>query len=375
MIKLARTRERASSEVASFLTPLRARPHRLGDRKTMATPLHRSEHSGRPSFLITVALACVGAVPPIAAVGSARAESEVLYYSTAAPPVDYAGPAPSLASPDADEPRPAQAKVAEPAPTRVASAERNIPKAVRLPEPERPKSAAPAGAAALAEAKVRIASSAKTFATTKDYTCMFFKRERVGGQLTDMHAMHMKGRNQPHSIYFKFVSPNKGREAIYVAGGFGGKAVVHDVGIGKLIAGTLKLDPRGSMAMEDNRHPITEAGLGQLIETIVNAWDKELSPEESRVLIHPNARVGKRECVMIESIHPNKRPEFLYHMVKVYIDKENNLPIRFEAYDWPKGGKAPDLMEEYTYSDLRVNVGLTPRDFDPANKSYSFGRF
>ena len=71
-------------------------------------------------------------------------------------------------------------------------------------------------------------------------------------------------------------------------------------------------------------------------------------------------------AVLVESAQSSRQ---------VYIDKENNLPIRFEAYDWPKGGKAPDLMEEYTYSDLRVNVGLTPRDFDPANKSYSFGRF
>ena len=32
-------------------------------------------------------------------------------------------------------------------------------------------------------------------------------------------------------------------------------------------------------------------------------------------------------------------------------------------------------MEEYTYMNLRVNVGLKDRDFDPGNKQYSYGRF
>ncbi len=78
---------------------------------------------------------------------------------------------------------------------------------------------------------------------------------------------------------------------------------------------------------------------------------------------------------MIESTHAVKQPGFLYHMVKVYIDTEHNLPIRFEAYEWPRAGRPAELVEEYTYSDLKLNVGLTGRDFDPANKGYSFGRF
>jgi hypothetical protein len=52
------------------------------------------------------------------------------------------------------------------------------------------------------------------------------------------------------------------------------------------------------------------------------------------------------------------------------------LPIRFEAYDWPKHkGAEPELAEEYTYSNLKLNVGLSDRDFDVANGAYSFGRF
>ena len=66
----------------------------------------------------------------------------------------------------------------------------------------------------------------------------------------------------------------------------------------------------------------------------------------------------------------------MFHKVLLFIDREHGLPIRFEAYDWPRSpGAAPDLIEEYTYNDLKTNVGLTDRDFDPNNASYSFGRF
>ena len=50
-------------------------------------------------------------------------------------------------------------------------------------------------------------------------------------------------------------------------------------------------------------------------------------------------------------------------------DDELQIPIRYESYDWPqKEGGQPVLLEEYTYTDLKVNVGLTDKDFDPDNE-------
>jgi hypothetical protein len=186
----------------------------------------------------------------------------------------------------------------------------------------------------------------------------------------------MKARAKPGGVYFKFIKPNAGREAIYVAGRNGGKALVHDVGIGKLIAGTLALDPRGSRAMEDCRHPITEAGIGHLIDTLQERWAAEMKPGETHVTIQPGAKVGDRVCTMIDSTHPNRAQGYMFHKVRVYVDEELGLPIRFEAYEWPRRpGAQPELLEEYTYAHLRLNVGLRDADFDPSNEQYSFGRF
>ena len=49
------------------------------------------------------------------------------------------------------------------------------------------------------------------------------------------------------------------------------------------------------------------------------------------------------------------------------------MPIRYAAWTWPPTGTdTPVLEEEYNYRDIRLNVGLTDRDFDPDNPTYNF---
>jgi hypothetical protein len=229
---------------------------------------------------------------------------------------------------------------------------------------------------AIERAKLEIEECRVKYQKVRDYSCVFHKHERIDGKLVNPHIMSMKARTEPSSIYFKFVQPNRGREAIYDPSKHDGKILAHDVGLGKFLAGTMVLDPKGSMAMEENRHPISEAGIGALIKIVSDRWNAELDPSESTLAFHPHAKVGDRPCTMIESTHNSRRPEFFFYQVKVFIDHEHGLPIRFEAYDWPKApGEPAELVEEYTYADLKVDVGLTDRDFDTANPAYSFGRF
>jgi hypothetical protein len=314
--------------------------------------------------------------------GDSPSPSDIHYYSTAAPPAEYDGPKPVLlARLDESDGKPvAPARSAQPP----AAPVRETTKIAAAPAPPRDTTAHTTPAAASTPEldsigrAVQIMSDCQSrFEQVKDYTCVFYKRERLhDGRMTGQHEMVMKFRCKPTSVYFKFVRPTPGREAIYVAGRNNGKAWVHDVGLGKLLAGTISLDPLGSMAMEDCRHPITDAGIGHMINEIVQAWKLEMRRGETQVAIHPTARVGTRPCTMIESTHPLKHTSYKFHKIKVYVDHEHGLPIRFEAYDWPKhAGAAPELLEEYTYDKLRLNVGLTETDFDPGNKHYSFGRF
>ena len=158
--------------------------------------------------------------------------------------------------------------------------------AVTAPRVIPPESKSPVVDTTLADtvlaAKQAIAGCQARYAEVDDYTCTFLKRERLDGKLSAQQVMQMKARSRPVSVYFKFQKPNKGREAIYVAGRHKDHLLAHDVGLFKVIAGTMLLDPRSETAMNGCRHPITEAGIGSLIDTVAMRWDRELTPGESR---------------------------------------------------------------------------------------------
>ena len=60
-------------------------------------------------------------------------------------------------------------------------------------------------------------------------------------------------------------------------------------------------------------------------------------------------------------------------MVRIFVDKKLSLPIRYAAWTWPREpGAKPILLEEYTYTNLRLNRGFTDLEFDPCNPNYHF---
>ena len=60
-------------------------------------------------------------------------------------------------------------------------------------------------------------------------------------------------------------------------------------------------------------------------------------------------------------------------MAEVSVDDELKIPIYFRSFDWPaEEGGQPRLLEEFFYRNVKLNVGLTDRDFDRQNPDYHF---
>lgn len=72
-------------------------------------------------------------------------------------------------------------------------------------------------------------------------------------------------------------------------------------------------------------------------------------------------------------VHPVPRREFRFHIARVFIDDELRLPVRYEAHDWPdrQDGQS-ELLEEYTYINLKLNNGFVDNDFSIKNSQYHF---
>jgi hypothetical protein len=213
--------------------------------------------------------------------------------------------------------------------------------------------------------------SLDVLAGIRDYKATFTKRELVGRKTIDTR-MELKLREDPFSVYLKFVQPHAGREVIYVAGKNDDNLLVHDVGFASLV-GTLSLDPTGSMAMEENRHSLTSIGMRNMVTKLVEQWLSDLDVAGLAVNFFPNAHIGQLACKAVEVSLPKNRVSSEFQLTRLYVDAEKGYPIRLQAYDFPsKRETVSPLLEDYFYSDLVVNPGLTDDDFSTTNPKYNF---
>jgi hypothetical protein len=201
-----------------------------------------------------------------------------------------------------------------------------------------------------------------------DYTALFTKTERINGRLKKQ-VMEMKLREKPFSVYLLYRSKREdGRKAIFVAGKNDDNLVVKDVGIRGAL-GTLQLNLQNPLVTCENRYPVTELGISKVAETALTDWVRaeKLPAVDAVVTISEGSPPGQMAaCYKVEVTHRNRLSEIEYQKARVYFDKQSKLPIHAERYGWPEsaGGELP-LMEEYDYSDVHTNVGLTDADFDP----------
>jgi hypothetical protein len=173
----------------------------------------------------------------------------------------------------------------------------------------------------------------------------------------------------------KYIRPKeyRGREVLFVEDRDGGKMLVRKGGgfTGFL---TLRLDPHGAMALSSNRHSITEFGIEPLVTRLIDVGQHDRQYGECEVRQLSPTKINDRVCRGIEVRHPIEREYFAYHIARIFWDDAMHVPIHFEMYHWPAepDGK-PQLLELYSYRDLKLNVGLQDLDFDHENPAYGFG--
>lgn len=203
------------------------------------------------------------------------------------------------------------------------------------------------------------------------YECAFAKKEVVGKHLITQ-TMRMKIRHDPFSVYMYFDEPNAGREVIFVTGKNNNNLLVHESGFKSLI-GTLELAPDGGQAMAENRYPITKAGIGKMLESIIEQWEEESKYGETDVKYFEDAKVEDMKCRVIESSHPQPRRQFKFQMTRLWIEEKSGLPVRVQQFGFPtKKDTKPPMIEDYTFSNIKAEIRLTDRDFDTKNPSYNY---
>jgi hypothetical protein len=226
---------------------------------------------------------------------------------------------------------------------------------------------------------IRIARRSRdAIAVVQDYEAVFTKTELVGRTIY-ADQMALKFRANPFSVYLKFIGPNrnKGREVLYFDGHYGGKLVAHEPpGTLRGFVGTIYLKPDDPQAMAEGRHAITEIGMYHMVDGLIHQWEREAAfgnPQDPHTEFYPEAKLGNIECKVCETTHVQPQRPCPFYRSRLFIEKSTNFPIRLEQWGFPdRSHPQPFLIEEYTYTDIRPNVGLTDHDFDVRNRSYRF---
>jgi hypothetical protein len=249
-----------------------------------------------------------------------------------------------------------------------------VPSASTPTDPALAPPATSPGAPPVAGANSRIAelsrAATERYRSMSSYIARFRRREVVNGKAKPEELMLIKFRQQPWSVFFKWLgTEGHGREVIFVEGKYDNKLNT------KLAAGDVPLmaagkrfaiAPDNSLVRSNSRHSIHEAGIGNLIQQFAD-------------LVAANAR-GDTHFGTLRYLGPVRRPELDQPCEAV----EQMIPRGSEP-GLPKGGTRlwvfdsatclPVLatlrdetnkeVEFYCYDRIEYPAQLTDDDFNP----------
>ena len=241
------------------------------------------------------------------------------------------------------------------------------------------------------------------------YQGRFVMRELIGDQLksSKVDFKFMK----PFKVYMKYITPSEGQEVLYVQGENDGELKAHK---GSFPDITVNLNPRGRAAMKGSHQPIQTFGLLKQIEIMTRIYRKARARGDSTYTVSDGGiflgepvwkveaqfpstgdvvkvrededgnlwkfanRVGQTMYVILHyngirspgSIDEGDEifvPHHYGSRLRYLIGKKSLMPL--QETSWDHEGR---VYESYDYPVLKLNAGLTAKDFDPENEQYDF---
>jgi len=215
-----------------------------------------------------------------------------------------------------------------------------------------------------------------------DHTATFYKRERVDGRIGEPQVMQIKVRHKPFSVYMTWLTGDKGRELLYVEGKHDGRMLVKLGGVKGRLVPTLKLDPNGSQAMAEARHPVTSAGMLNLAKKVADYRRNDLKSKAAvtcRLFEDQVLNERSTYCFVIE--YPNAAASKVYRKSVIFVDKEWLVPVCVQNFGWPDTSDIAaakldkeTLLEDYRFSSIHLDQKLADNHFDRYNDKYRLRR-
>jgi holo-[acyl-carrier protein] synthase len=195
------------------------------------------------------------------------------------------------------------------------------------------------------------------YAQVTDYTARYDKQEHAIDDF-DLQRINLWFR-KPLDVKLEWLNGDGKPDqwAVYRRGMNDGKVIAKKTGFLGGMLGTMSLDPTSGRALSDSKHPITEVGIGHLIDEASRAMDR--------------ADVGKKPAVT-DALDGAQATRFEFETaaggkwfgvdgarrVTLWVDNTLKLPVKVEIVD-AKG----TLLERHRFTNVKLNVGLTDAIF------------
>lgn len=202
-------------------------------------------------------------------------------------------------------------------------------------------------------------------ARLRDYTCTFTRQERRQGVLGAEEVALMQVRIQPLGVRVRFTHPEAvaGLELAYSAQTRPGKIRLRPAGPEGL-QGFRLLDADDPKFLAAHRYPLPEWTIGALLQRLNAMVERERGLRNPIEVFTADYRYAQQDVTRYELLL--RRPHAFRTAARLilYVDKKSKLPLRYEAYTSASPSAArSDLLEMYSYTDLRLNTGLSEKVF------------
>lgn len=216
------------------------------------------------------------------------------------------------------------------------------------------------------------------FDGVSDYTVMFHKRERIGGDLQDPQTIQLKIQQKPHfSVYMKWQNFERGRQLLYSDQYEDGCIVVKFGGMKRFLP-SVRLEPNSSLAMSESRYPATTAGVLGMIGQISKHREQDMKTKPKMVCTRTEVEFDGRPGVQFFFHYNDPSCHKTYRKSYLTIDKEYQVPVDVRNYTWSNQTDgltdaqldAQTLIEQYSFTQLNVTTQLADADFSRDNPRY-----
>lgn len=212
-----------------------------------------------------------------------------------------------------------------------------------------------------------LARSRASYAKVKDFTAVFYRLVADDGKPLPNLTMLLKFM-KPGRVYLKSLAgDSKDREILYNPDVDKERLWVHNGSFPKV---TICLDPKGALATDCVGRTINDTGFGFILDIMDQTIKRAREHPADKVVFLDMGQweVFGRPARCIAAEMPQDPARGYYgHRARVCFDQETFLPYKVTIWD-----HKDRLREDYGYADVKLNVGLTDKDFDPENPAYHF---